>query len=205
MDRYGDASDWSGEPPKLSERELLEWAASFSPRAEAELCRLRWAEAEAKEKAQRGRELLEFVVSISGKPEHERELRTLLRKEAEEQEAREREQRLAEAWPAQEAWDAAKHPRLGGPPNAGWWASNGGTGGGSHAPSDPGPTNRSNDPHAARPANTGRSASPGSAEPGARGARELGRSKRLPTVRVNPPRNSRQWEVSQGIGRPPGR
>ena len=41
MDRYEDASDWSDEPPKLSERELLEWSSGISPRAEAKLRRLR--------------------------------------------------------------------------------------------------------------------------------------------------------------------
>ena len=79
-----------------------------------------------------------------------------------------------EAQAAHEAWDPSKHPRLGGPPNAGWWASTGGTGGGAHEPSSHGPTNLSNDPHAAKPANIGRSASPGSAEPardGSTGAR----------------------------------
>ena len=34
MGRYENASYSSDEPPEMSERELLEWAASFSPRAE---------------------------------------------------------------------------------------------------------------------------------------------------------------------------
>ncbi len=149
MERFGHASDWSDERPKLSERELLEWAASFSPRAEAELRRLEWAEAEAKAKARHDRELLEFVAAISEKPG--RELRMLRQKEAEEREVRETEQRLAEAMAAQEAWDAAKHRRLGGPPNAGWWTSTGGTASGANTASGYIPSIRLRHSHNIRP------------------------------------------------------
>ncbi len=100
MDGRDDASYWSGEPPQLSERELLEWAASFSPRAEAELRRLERAEAESKAKARHDRELLEFVAAISGKPEHERQLRELIEKEAEEREALRREEAFHERYVA---------------------------------------------------------------------------------------------------------
>jgi hypothetical protein len=47
------------------------------------------------------------------------------------QEAQRRWEQFTEALTAQEAWDPSKHPRQGGPPNAGWWASTGGSGGSS--------------------------------------------------------------------------
>jgi hypothetical protein len=126
MDRYGQASDWSDEPPKLSERELLEWAATFSPRAEAELHRLQWAEATAKAESRQERELLEFMASFSEK--HERELRALDRREAEERETRERQRRLAQDQTVHEVWDSSKHPRGAFSQNRGWWSPTGGSG-----------------------------------------------------------------------------
>ena len=91
MDRYGHASDWSEEPPELSERELLQGAASFSPDTEVELRRLKWADAEAKANARHDGELLEFIAAIFGKPENEPCV--LLQKEAEERELQGRMQR----------------------------------------------------------------------------------------------------------------
>ena len=97
MHRYEDASGWSDEQSKLSERELLEWCAGISDRAAAKLHRLERAEAEAKAKAHHDRELLEFVAAITGRPEHHRELQALLEKDAKERAARERHQRRTAA------------------------------------------------------------------------------------------------------------
>jgi hypothetical protein len=70
----------------------------------------------------------DVVISIS--TTHESQFRSLLAREAEAQEAQTRFERFVERWDVQEAqWDPAKHPRLGGPPNAGWFATTGGTGG----------------------------------------------------------------------------
>ncbi len=127
MARYDNFACWSADLPAPSERELLEWLARFSPRHEAELQRLEWAEAEAKAKARHDRELLEFVAAISGKPEHERELRALVQKEAEEQELQEQSRPLAEA-----EWNEADHPRRGYGQHAGAWVAKGGGGGGAY-------------------------------------------------------------------------
>ncbi|HEX4145678.1 MAG TPA: hypothetical protein VHY91_19385 [Pirellulales bacterium] len=129
MGHYEGAPRGLGETPAESERELLKWAASFSSRAEAKLRRLELFEAEARAKARRDRDQLEWLATISDK--HELELRALQRKEA--QESNSQEQRFIESQAAWEAWDPSKHPRLGGPPNAGWWASTGGSGGGFRA------------------------------------------------------------------------
>jgi hypothetical protein len=108
------------------ERELLEFAESISDRARDELRRVQAEEAQVR----RDRELLEWVAPISEK--RERELRELQREEAE---ARQRYTRLIESLELQEAqWDPSKHPRRGGPPNAGWFATTGGSGGGAAAP-----------------------------------------------------------------------
>ena len=148
----------------MSERELLEWAASFSPRAEEKLRRLQCAEA----KARVDREQLEWLAAISER--HERKLRELLRKEAQEREAQERSRRLAEA-----KWVAADHPRQPkGIPEGGEWiakdggggAANGGTGSGAHAPSSHAPLGLSKHPHVDLPPKVGWSASSGSSELG---------------------------------------
>ncbi|HEX4147191.1 MAG TPA: hypothetical protein VHY91_27080 [Pirellulales bacterium] len=129
MNRFHDASDRSDEPPKLSERELLEWAASFSPRVEAELRRLQSAEAEAKAKARDDRELLEFIAAISGKPEHERRLRELIQKEAEEREASRREEAFHERYVADVTEWNPDQPRVPeGSPQGGQWSKGGGGG-----------------------------------------------------------------------------
>jgi hypothetical protein len=105
------------------DREQLEWLAQISTRHEAQLRKLQSDEAEA----QRQRKQLEWLASIS--EEHQRKLRMLLQEEAEARHACQLYERLFEAHTAQEAWDPAKHPRQGGPPNPGWWATTGGGGG----------------------------------------------------------------------------
>ncbi len=106
-----------------AEREQLEWLAHISPRHQQELQRLRGAEAEAR----RQREQLEWLATIS--EEHEYKLHTLLSEEAEALEGQRRAEQFAEML-LEGDWDPSKHPRLGGPPNAGWWASSGGSGSG---------------------------------------------------------------------------
>lgn len=78
--------------------------------------------------AQRNRASLEWAATFS--TEAEAKLRALQCEEAAHREAwrvaREYAARLTE-----DTWDPSKHPRLGGPPNPGWWASTrGSTGGG---------------------------------------------------------------------------
>ncbi|HEX4147185.1 MAG TPA: hypothetical protein VHY91_27050 [Pirellulales bacterium] len=164
MNCYEKDSNWSDEPQKLPARELLQWTASFSSRAEAELSRIEREEAEAKAKARYDIELLEFVAAISGKPEHERQLIALLQKEAEEREAQER-RRLAQVQVTQEVWDSSKHPRGGFPQNRGWWLrSGGGAGGAAQVPSSFGPAKISNSTHAAGSGSSGWSASPDRAD-----------------------------------------
>jgi hypothetical protein len=115
------------------DRELLEFAASISDRCRDELRRLRDDEAQSR----RSRELLEWLAPMSEK--HERELRALQHEEADARDAQRRYERFVESLAVQEAqWDPAKHPRLGGPPNAGWFATTGGsttTTGANRAPS----------------------------------------------------------------------
>lgn len=71
------------------------------------------------------RQQLHWLAEISTR--HERRLRNVLREEA----------AALEAWDgrcvehpelAREGWDEDKHPRLGGPPNAGWFAATGDSG-----------------------------------------------------------------------------
>ncbi|HEX4143894.1 MAG TPA: hypothetical protein VHY91_10200 [Pirellulales bacterium] len=129
MDGRDDVSVWSGEPPQLSERELLEWCAGVSDRAAATLQRVQFAEAEAKAKARRDPELLEFVAAISGKPEHERQLRELIEKEAKEREAWWREGAFHERYVADMSEWNPDQPRVPvGSPQGGQW-SKGGVGG----------------------------------------------------------------------------
>jgi hypothetical protein len=112
-----------------ADREHLEWLAQISTRHAEQLRKLQGDAAEAR----RERKQLEWLASIS--EEHECKLRTVLSEEAEARHARQRYDRLIETQIAQEAWDPAKHPRQGGPPNPGWWATTGG-GGGSGGGSD---------------------------------------------------------------------
>jgi hypothetical protein len=73
------------------------------------------------------RRLLDFLADI--KVEYEDLRNSVLGEEAEAR-AAQRGERYADGRPAHEAWDSAKHPRTGAPPNAGWFAS---TGAGQHA------------------------------------------------------------------------
>lgn len=117
---------WAGAQVR-GERERVEWLATFSTKHERELRDIRAAEA----KVRRERELLQFCAAFS--TEHEDELRRVLREEAEARQAQRRPPRDSDDWPVREAWDPAKHPRSGAPPNPGWWASAGGTTGGGTA------------------------------------------------------------------------
>ena len=80
-------------------------------------------------RARAEREHREWLAEISD--EHEAKFRALLRQEAESRASRESLrscQRFIEDVTSQEQWDPSKHPRQGGPPNAGWFASTGATG-----------------------------------------------------------------------------
>lgn len=104
------------------DREDLEWLAIFSPKWGRKL-------REATRPPCRDtheREQLEWLAEIS--IEHKRQLGELLRREAAEAAARVRAAQILEGLKrvAEEEWDPAKHPRLGGPPNAGWFAATGG-------------------------------------------------------------------------------
>ncbi len=105
-----------------ADRERLEWLAQISTVHAAQRRSLLEKEHHAREERAR----LEWLAGIS--PRHERALRRQLASEAEALETRSRFERFVEAWELQEAaWDPAKHPRQGGPPNAGWFATTGGT------------------------------------------------------------------------------
>jgi hypothetical protein len=101
----------------------LEWLAAISPEHERRLRNLA--------KTPRGdeprREQLEWLAAIS--PEYARQLRDLQSGEAIAAGARERSQRIIERLElertAEAEWDDSKHPRAGGPPNAGWFVSTG--------------------------------------------------------------------------------
>ena len=105
-----------------AQREQLAWLATISPKHDSQLRGLLREQTDATaERAQ-----FEWLARIS--PRHESQLRSLLRTEAEVAEARGRVEQLVEYADVQEAkWDPAKHPRRGGPPNAGWFATTGGT------------------------------------------------------------------------------
>ena len=129
MNRDENDFDWLSDPPKLSERELLEWCAGISDRAAAKLQRLQSAEAEAKAKARHDRELLEFVAAITGKPEHQRDPHALLKKEAEEREASRREDASHERYVADVTEWNPDQPRVPeGSPQGGQWSKGGGGG-----------------------------------------------------------------------------
>jgi hypothetical protein len=110
----GRAIDW----------EQLAWSASISSRKEEQLRRLtRAGQIHARE-----REQLERLAGISA--EHERQFQDMLRKEAAAAEVRRRAQQCLEKVERLReglSWDPARHPRLGGPPNAGWFAPTGGS------------------------------------------------------------------------------
>jgi hypothetical protein len=118
----------SPEAQARAKRDELEQLAQFSSRHAEELRRLQAADAEAR----RDRELLEWSAQIS--TECESKLRTLLWEEAESREAWRRAEQFAETL-LESNWDPIKHPHLGGPPNRGWWAKTGGSGGAQSPPS----------------------------------------------------------------------
>jgi len=105
------------------DREQLEWLASISDRHAAELSRLRGAEAEARHQ----RAMLEWLATISDR--HAAELRRLQAAEAEAREGNSLGQCHGNGSLVNEAWVPSQHPRLGGPPNAGYFASTGGSAG----------------------------------------------------------------------------
>lgn len=102
--------------------EQLEFLASISPEHERKLRDL----AQARQIDSRKREQLEWVAGISTDPK--RRFDELLREEAAAAEVRQRASRCIENLERlREIWDDSKHPRAGGPPNAGWFASTGGS------------------------------------------------------------------------------
>jgi hypothetical protein len=101
-----------------AELEYREWLAQISPRHEEALRKRRHDEHELRRK----REHLEWLAAVS--KEHEATLRDFL-----QQEAKSSGELQAHDQYAEEQWDPAKHPRRGGPPNAGWFAGGGGGGG----------------------------------------------------------------------------
>ncbi len=106
------------------ERAQLERLASISDLHRDRLHRLKSEETTAK----REREQLEWLAQIS--EEHNQRLRALLMQEADARDSQQDVERLIESLEVQEArWDPAKHPRRGGPPNAGWFATTGGSSG----------------------------------------------------------------------------
>ncbi|MGD9721838.1 MAG: hypothetical protein AB7O59_11040 [Pirellulales bacterium] len=103
-----------------AKREQLAWLASVSTDHERQLR----TQLSRRSAAVEERERLEWLASFS--PRHERELRRMQAAEAEVRTARVRYEQLFEDLCVQEAdWDPSKHPRLGGPPNAGWFATTG--------------------------------------------------------------------------------
>lgn len=111
-----------------TQREQLAWLARISPEHDSQL------RSSLKEQmnATGERTQLEWLAKIS--PRHESRLGRLLTSEAEATDSRRGLARLVEGWHVQEAkWDPAKHPRRGGPPNAGWFATTGGEGGSTSA------------------------------------------------------------------------
>jgi hypothetical protein len=106
----------SPESKARADCEELERLAQFSTRHAQELHRLQATEAQALH----DREVLEFAAQISTQAAGK--LRANERKEVEEREAWRRAELFAESL-LEDNWDPSKHPRLGGPPNAGWWVT----------------------------------------------------------------------------------
>ena len=107
-----------------AEREQLEWLAQISTEHEDQLRNRACADGEAR----RQREQLEWLAAIS--EEHERTLVALRRAEALARQSQQPCDGFGGLSALQEqGWDPSKHPRRGGAPNAGWFASAGGAGG----------------------------------------------------------------------------
>jgi hypothetical protein len=100
----------------------LEFLASISSQHERKLRDL----AEAGQTDSRKREQLQWLAQIS--TDRGRQLDSLLLEDAAAAEVRQRARRCLENLEQlREVWDDSKHPRAGGPPNAGWFASTGGS------------------------------------------------------------------------------
>jgi hypothetical protein len=106
-----------------AKREQPQPPGGISTRAEQQLRERQRVEALVRS----DRRLLDFLADI--KVEYEDLRNSVLGEEAEAR-ATQRGERYADGRPAHEAWDSAKHPRTGAPPNAGWFASTGAAGGG---------------------------------------------------------------------------
>jgi hypothetical protein len=114
--------------------EYLEWLAAISPEYERRLRNL----AKTPHSDEPRQEQLEWLAAIS--PEYARQLRDLQREEAIAAEVRERSRQIIERLElAAEQWDDSKHPRAGGPPNAGWFVSTGSSGALARLPANPSP------------------------------------------------------------------
>ncbi|HWC88032.1 MAG TPA: hypothetical protein VG433_00190, partial [Pirellulales bacterium] len=112
----------------------MEWLAAISPEYERRLRNL----AKTPHSDEPRREQLEWLAAIS--PEYARQLRDLQREEAIAAEVRERSRQIIESLElAAEQWDDSKHPRAGGPPNAGWFVSTGGSAARARLPANPSP------------------------------------------------------------------
>ncbi|HEX4150238.1 MAG TPA: hypothetical protein VHY20_14675, partial [Pirellulales bacterium] len=112
----------------------MEWLAAISPEYERRLRNL----AKTPHSDEPRQEQLEWLAAIS--PEYARQLRDLQREEAIAAEVRERSRQIIERLElAAEQWDDSKHPRAGGPPNAGWFVSTGSSGALARLPANPSP------------------------------------------------------------------
>lgn len=113
-----------------TDRELLEFLVDISDRH----CNYKNHAQDGKKQAHRERELLEWLAEFSEKNRYK--MRALDREDAQRHESGQRGGQSFDAFGVQEAqWDPSKHPRVGGPPNAGWFATTTG-GGGSDASTD---------------------------------------------------------------------
>jgi hypothetical protein len=83
-----------------------------------------YSDSQAESEAIAERKQLEWLAKISTR--HEHELRALQEAEAQAAKPHEGRDTSASAYALDEAWNRSQ-PRLGGPPNAGWWASTGGS------------------------------------------------------------------------------
>ena len=113
-----------------AERERLEWLASISERHAKQLRVLELTEADTG----RDHARLEWLAQFS--EAHARKLLDLLRQEVDLRKTQNGAEESFDASAALEGWDPGRHPRRGGAPNAGWFASTGGGGdsGGASSP-----------------------------------------------------------------------
>ena len=104
--------------------EQLKFLAAISTEWEEERCRRQRADAEVK----RQQELQEFVDAITAPPGLARVPTSKDVQRFVDAITDRGDELIGEGY-----WDATKHPRRGGPPNAGWWASTGGGASAGHA------------------------------------------------------------------------